>query len=206
MKKTLLFAVAAASFAINSIVEAHAEQTPGSAKRVLVVGLNDNVKSNYYYSDLIAREIGLASADSVAANYNQAIGANIVELGGASKVEFRFVNGAAIGGDVRVDGDADVCHSDLGAVPDEQFQKMMNDAGADYLLVLNRHYLKRQTRPMQTLFHFVSYSLFDSQRNDLMDGSSYFTSIELEKMSRIRKISRKLSSKIVDDVVKRIEK
>ena len=55
-----------------------AEGTKAKSKSVLIVGLNDNVKSNYFYNKMIAEETGI-SADSVSAIYNRVIAQNIVE-------------------------------------------------------------------------------------------------------------------------------
>ena len=61
----------------------------------------------------------------------------------------------------RLTGRARIAIPDLSAVPTEELQKVLDNADADYLLVLNQHYLKWQDQPLRTLFHIVSYTLFD---------------------------------------------
>ena len=46
------------------------------AKQILIVGLHDNVKSNYFYNGMIAEETGM-KADSIDQTYNTIIAENI---------------------------------------------------------------------------------------------------------------------------------
>lgn len=175
------------------------------AKQILIVGLPDNVKSNYFYKGMIAKETGM-KADSIDLAYNSIIAENIaVSCKGG---DCRFISGMAVNGqmvnEIQVKGEEEGCYSDLSAVSTESLQEELDKAGADYLLVLNQHYLKWQEQPLRTLFHIVSYTLFDKDKKEVCRGNNFFTSMNLENADKIRKISRKSSSKIAASIIKTI--
>ena len=87
----------------------------------------------------------------------------------------------------------------------EEMREIMSETDADYLLVLNQHYLKWQEQPLRTLFHIVSYSLFDKDKNEIISDNNFFTSMNLEEPNKIRKISKKSSVKIASNVIKALE-
>ena len=80
----------------------------------------------------------------------------------------------------------------------------MEEADGDYLLILNRHYLKWQDQPLRTLFHFVSYSLYDREKNEITHGTNYFTCMKPEGVKQFRKSSKKSSSKIASAIIRNI--
>lgn len=177
------------------------------AKQILIVGLHDNVKSNYFYNGMIAEETGM-QADSIDCEYNSIIAENIAAIKDGN---YKFipatenqVNGQVLN-EIKVNGESEDSYSDLSAVPTEEWQKVLNNAGADYLLVLNQHYLKWQEQPLRTLFHIVSYTLFDKDKKEIYRGNNYFTCMNLENPDKVRKISRKSSSKIASSIIKTLE-
>ena len=107
--------------------------------------------------------------------------------------------------EIKVNGESEDCYSDLSAVPTEELQKVLDNAGADYLLVLNQHYLKWQDQPLRTLFHIVSYTLFDKDKNEVYRGNNFFTCMNLENPDKLRKSSRKSSSKIASSIIKTLD-
>ena len=90
-------------------------------------------------------------------------------------------------------------------MPTEELQKVLDNADADYLLVLNQHYLKWQDQPLRTLFHIVSYTLFDKDKNEVYRGNNFFTCMNLENPDKLRKSSRKSSSKIASTIIKTLD-
>ena len=106
---------------------------------------------------------------------------------------------------VKINENEEECASDLSSVPLDEMRKIMNDADADYLLVLNQHYLKWQDQPLRTLFHIVSYSLFDKDKKEIITGNNFFTCMNLEEPNKIRKMSKKSSVKIASNVIKALE-
>lgn len=176
--------------------------------KVLIVGLQKNVKSNYYYDDLIAAQTGM-KADSIDHQYNAIIAGNIIAAAENSFCKFttgdKDVHCDRIVGKIRVAGDAEDCASSLSDISAEELQATLNEAHADYLLVLNQHYLKWQEEPMRTVFHMISYTLFDKDKKKIMSGNQYFTSMNLEAPEKVMQLSRKTTSKIASAVARSLD-
>lgn len=176
-----------------------------NAKQVLVIGLHDNVKSNYFYNGMIAEETGM-KADSIVPTYNRIIAENIAEASKDNPCRFISANETQVSGqvlnEIKVNGESEESYADLSSVPADEFRKVLDNANADYMLVLNQHYLKWQDQPLRTLFHIVSYTVFDKDKKEICRGNNYFTCMNLEKADKIRKISRKSTSKIAASISK----
>lgn len=181
------------------------ENNHSAAKQILIVGLHDNVKSNYFYNGLIAEETGM-QADSIDWAYNRIIAENIAAAALKGSVRFVPALGSQIDGrllnEIQVNGESEESYADLSHVPAGEWQKALDKAGADYMLVLNQHYLKWQDQPLRTLFHIVSYTLFDKEKKEVCRGNNYFTCMNLEQPDKLRKISRKSTSKIASAIVR----
>jgi hypothetical protein len=173
--------------------------------QILIVGLNDNLKSNYYFDEVIEKEIGM-NGDSVEHLYNSIIAKNIATALPNSSCKFvagidnkQFEEYAE---KVEVAGDGEECVSNLTKVPTAEFQQTLKQTGSNYLLVLNQHYLKRQEKPMRTVFYIVSYTLYDQNKKEVYSGNQFFTSMKLESPDKVRQISRKSTSKIASSIAK----
>lgn len=192
----------------TSFAEKLSEGDGVQPKQVLIVGLKDNVRSNYFYKGMIAEETGM-QADSVDFIYNHIIAENIAGNTKNKACKFVLANENSIPADffeeVKINENEEECTSDLSSVPLDEMRKIMNDADADYLLVLNQHYLKWQDQPLRTLFHIVSYSLFDKDKKEIITGNNFFTCMNLEEPNKIRKMSKKSSVKIASNVIKALE-
>ena len=204
---TVMFFLAVASIAANA-KESKKEGDNYHAKQILIVGLHDNVKSNYFYNGMIAEETGM-KADSIDQTYNTIIAENIAASVKNGDCKFIPANATQVTGqvlnEIKVNGESEDCSSDLSAVPTEELQKVLDNADADYLLVLNQHYLKWQDQPLRTLFHIVSYTLFDKDKNEVYRGNNFFTCMNLENPDKLRKSSRKSSSKIASTIIKTLD-
>lgn len=183
------------------------EDSDISGKQVLMLGLADNVKSNYFPKVMISEETGIVE-NRIDSEYNAIIMENIRT---SAKGGCKFIPVPA--GEtpvnkwmelIKVTGEGDACYSDVSQVPGEEYRNVLDTAGADYLLVLNQHYLKWQEVPMRTLFHIVSYTLFDKDKNEVYRGNGYFASMNLEQPGKLKKISEKTSSRIASAVTKTI--
>lgn len=182
------------------------ETNKAHTKQILIVGLPDNVRSNYFYKGMIAEETGMV-ADSIDILYNHIIAENIAAS--FRETNCRFILDSHLNqqliDEIKTEGEEEECYANLAEVPNEELQQELNKAGADYLLVLNQHYLKWQEEPLRTLFHIVSYTLFDKEKNEICRGNNFFTSMNLEKAEKIRKISKKSSSRIASSVIKTLD-
>lgn len=190
------------------VIASHAKGNENlSGKHVLMLGLNDNVKSNFY-KGRITNETGIA-ANMIDKEYNVIIMENIMA---SSNGVYKFIPASAVETSahkwtnlIKTNGEGDESYSDISLVPSDEYRNALDMAGAEYLLVLNQHYLKWQDKPMRTLFHIVSYTLFDKDKNEIYRGNNYFTSMNLEPPDKLRKTSSKTSSRIASTIISQIK-
>jgi len=106
---------------------------------------------------MIAEETGM-KADSIDQTYNTIIAENIAASVKNGDCKFIPANATQVTGqvlnEIKVNGESEDCYSDLSAVPTEELQKVLDNADADYLLVLNQHYLKWQDQPLAHAFPY----------------------------------------------------
>ena len=204
---TVLFTLAVMTIAGNAKA-GERENNNYHAKQILIVGLHDNVKSNYFYNGMIAEETGM-KADSIDQTYNNIIAENIASAIKNSDCKFIPAQANQVSGqvlnEIKVNGESEDCYSDLFGVSTDELQKVLDKADADYLLVLNQHYLKWQDQPLRTLFHIVSYTLFDKDKKEICRGNNFFTCMNLEKPDKLKKSSKKSSSKIASIIIKTLD-
>ena len=148
--------------------------------------------------------------DSIDYVYNRAVADNIVRANKDRRYQFLRVEGASVSGwmeRVSVKGeDEEAQYADLSQVDEAAYRQWMDTADADYMLLLNRHYLKWQEKPLRTLFHITSYSLYDNRHREVARGNHYFTSMALDNREQLEKDSRKTSSRIAQNVVRQLSK
>lgn len=181
--------------------------------KVLIIGLPDNVGSNYFSNNMITEDTGIP-ADSIDYAYNGMIAEGIVSIAEGKRCGFVTLPATSEQGlvddvlsDIIISGESDEERfADIGGVDNEDYNQLLESADADYVLFLCQHYLKWQETPLRTLFHITSYSLYDREGHELLHGSNYFTTMDLEPQDRLIKDSRKCSSKIASLVAKSIAK
>lgn len=205
-----LVVLTAASVSASSADEEGVEnKTNRNAVKVLVIALPDNVDSNYFPNSMITEETGIP-ADSIDYTYNQVIVKNIIAANKDKKYQFITPQKAALIhkllGEVKLQGEEEEKYADLSQVDDNSYEQLIKDTDSDYILFLNQHYLKWQEKPLRTLFHITSYSLYDKDQKEVTRGNNYFTSMNLESKEKLSKDSRKSSSKITSNIVKRLSK
>lgn len=180
-----------------------------NAVKVLVVALPDNVDSNYFPNSMITEETGIPT-DSIDYTYNQVMVRNIIAGNKNKKYQFVTPQKAALISklldEVKLQGEEEEKYVDLSQVDDGSYEQLIKDTDSDYVLFLNQHYLKWQEKPLRTLFHITSYSLYDKNQKEVTRGNNYFTSMNLENKDKLSKDSRKSSSKIASSIVKSLEK
>lgn len=201
LKNSLQLIVLIAWFSVSVYAKTDKVKPSQSSKKILVIGLNNNIKSDYYYRELISEESGIPT-DSLENVFNQIIAAHLIQ----SSNEFSLLNDIdnypTIINNIRVDGDKEKCTSNLSMVNNQQFKDFLEDAGAEYLLIINRYYLKKQEEPFNTLFYFISYSLYNKDKKELVTDASYFTAMKVETPVLMKKASQKASEKIATSILK----
>lgn len=175
--------------------------------RVLVVGLDNNVKSNYYYEELIYKALGVGE-DQIDAEYNNSISDQIVNCN-KDRLEFikpvSILVGNKLTDQIRLVGDAELVYSDLSVVDSSCFDETLKTVQANYLLVINQHYLKHQQSPFTTVYHYVSYSLYDVNQKEIYRNNVYTSSLALENEIQLAKSSKKSSAKIASSIQKALQ-
>lgn len=180
--------------------------------RILVIGMQDNVKSNYFVTDMLAENTHIQE-DSVCYIYNKVIEDNLAQMAQKTKSPYTFVYGKDVQDnnqelldDIQTIGEAENQSSDLAFVNSNKLKGMLEQAGADYLLLLDSHYLKYQEEPFKTIFHYVNYSLYDANKKKLGQGSNYFTSINPQTEQQMIKSSKKSTAKMLEDLESKLKK
>ena len=173
--------------------------TPGIGNTV-IVSLNDNVKSNYFPKSMIEEESGIPY-DKIEAVYNGTV-INVIKDMFESEVIALNMNQETNDfiDEIIVTGEDENVYSDLSKIETELYDNILDKHKAEYVLIINQHYLKWQETPLRTLFHFISYSVFDDKKNEVTRGSEYFTSMDLLNEQQLQKKFRKTSKKIASEV------
>ena len=207
--KGIIFGLSVLGLSLSANAEDYVNENSNvSTKKVLVIGL-DNVNSNYFPQSMITEETGIPT-DSISYTYNKIITNNIIQSN--KDKDYTFVSPVVsseineIIDDIQLKGEEEERYIDLSSIDNNEYHRLIDASNADYVLFLNQHYLKWQEKPLRTLFHFVSYSLYDKNQKEITKGNNYFTCMNLEKADKLSKASRKSSSKIASTVIKSIKK
>lgn len=207
--KGIIFGLSVLGLSLSANAEDYVNENSNvSTKKVLVIGL-DNVNSNYFPQSMITEETGIPT-DSISYTYNKIITNNIIQSN--KDKDYTFVSPVVsseineIIDDIQLKGEEEERYIDLSSIDNNEYHRLIDATNADYVLFLNQHYLKWQEKPLRTLFHFVSYSLYDKNQKEITKGNNYFTCMNLEKADKLSKASRKSSSKIASTVIKSIKK
>ena len=197
--KGIIFGLSVLGLSLSANAEDYVNENSNvSTKKVLVIGL-DNVNSNYFPQSMITEETGIPT-DSISYTYNKIITNNIIQSN--KDKDYTFVSPVVsseineIIDDIQLKGEEEERYIDLSSIDNNEYHRLIDASNADYVLFLNQHYLKWQEKPLRTLFHFVSYSLYDKNQKEITKGNNYFTCMNLEKADKLSKASRKSSSKI----------
>lgn len=207
--KGIIFGLSVLGLSLSANAEDYVNENSNvSTKKVLVIGL-DNVNSNYFPQSMITEETGIPT-DSISYTYNKIITNNIIQSN--KDKDYTFVSPVVsseineIIDDIKLKGEEEERYIDLSSIDNNEYHRLIDASNADYVLFLNQHYLKWQEKPLRTLFHYVSYSLYDKNQKEITKGNNYFTCMNLEKADKLSKASRKSSSKIASTVIKSIKK
>lgn len=174
--------------------------TPAIPHQVLVVAADDNIKSNFYYEELIATEMGI-KVDSLHYYFNGTVAAALIEH---SDAEVQYIHPATeyeLTEKIEVTGEGDESAASVKGLPIEAYRALLDKNKADYLLVINQHYLKKiEASGMNTLFHIVSFSLFDHNRNEVKTVYQNYSLIKLAKAEKMVPLIEKTSTKIASRI------
>lgn len=198
MKK--LYTIALALFCVATLsAKSRGVSMLKNDAHIVVVGLAENVKSNYYLDYMIEEETAIPK-DSICAVYNRTVAEQISHELGSDNV-MHYAQCPEISNEIKVSGEKEEVYSDINSVDAEVYSSFLEREDAKYMLVINQHYLKWQREPLRTLFHFVSYTLYNDQKQEVSRGCKYFTSMNTLNGKELRKKCKKTSGKIAESLV-----
>jgi hypothetical protein len=188
-----------AGIAFISMTSMTAEAGKG---HVLIITAADNIKSNHYYDDYIAKEMGV-SVDSLDYYFNGSVTRHLQSLHeGALEYTLLSENDQpAVKEDIEISGEAEGSVASVDKMSLEEYHSLLEKNHTEFLLVINQHYLKKmESGTMNTVFHIVSYTLFDKDKKQLNTSSLYYSTIKLDKPnkmeSQLKKTAAKMASKL----------
>ena len=209
MTVMMLIPVAVRAGSENTAPKTH-EDNIAVNSRVLVIRALDNVKSNYYDDYLLAENTDVAQ-DSVNQVYNGVVEHNLQKAGTGLhfvNMDDHMLNGSLwqpIVSNIVLTGEGENLRADLSAISKADLKKAMQAAGAQYLLVIDAQYLRYTEKPMPMMYHFVNYSLYDSDEQKLTSGQNYFSAYQPQRKAELAKASMKTVKKIAEQVSKVIK-
>lgn len=213
LSKLLLLTVMMLATSINVLAEDGPRTTENKAAsntKILVIRALDNVKSNYYDHYLLAENTGIAK-DSVNQVYNEVVEQNLQSSGtglnfiGMDEHKLSTKLWTPIVEQIQLKGDGENMRADLSSVNKTDLKRAMQNAGASYLLVIDAQYLRYSEQPMPMMYHFVNYTLYDSDEKQLTSGQNYFSAYQPQSKKALAKSSMKTVRKIADEVSKVIK-
>lgn len=195
----------------NLIVNASPEGDPktesktkavAKRKTVLVVGLKKgNITSNFYSPEGIAEKTSIA-IDSLEDVFSRKIvesisrtndnGLNIIPLmvktknNVLSKVNYHYEN--------------DILVSDLSDLNDKEFEVLMSQYNADYIMFIGNYYLKYEGG--SNLFHIIKYEVYNRNKKNIISDKAFFNTPELMPLANFEKKYIRSGSRISEQLQK----
>lgn len=172
-----------------------------SQKTVLIIGLKTgNITSNYFMPENIAEKT-LIAKDSLEEIFSKQIIEHIKKSSGS---EFNIIS---IEGDnntlldkMEYKYDKEIKTSDLSSIKDEEYNKLIMQYKADYVVFLDNYYLKYEGG--SNLFHILSYNVYNKNKKNIIAGKSFFNTPELLPLANYDKKFEKSGNKIVEQLQK----
>jgi hypothetical protein len=172
-------------------------------KTVLVVGLkNGNITSNYYVPEIIAEKTAV-DKDSLEDVFSRII---VESMNRSNENEFHIIS---IKGNksknsflnkVNFKYEKELMVSDLSELSDSEFQNMMKQYNADYILILGHYYLKYEGG--SNLFHIIQYDVYNLNKKNIISDNAFFNTPELLPLANFEKKYTRSGSRIIDQLHK----
>ncbi|NJO69493.1 MAG: hypothetical protein HC830_09620 [Bacteroidetes bacterium] len=178
-------------------------ETGAKVKTVLVIGLKEgNITSNYFMAENIAEKTAL-SKDSLEEAFSMEIIQGIKKIHGSG---FNFVhlahdkNSNVFLDKVQYRYDKEMMVSDLSDLKDEDYQKLIKQHNAEYVLFLDHYFLKYEGG--SNLFHIYNYDVYNKNKKNIYSGKTFFNTPDLEPLANYQKKYEKSGNKIIDQLQK----
>ena len=177
--------------------------------KVLIVPLNENVASNYYPLSMMAEELNIG-VDSVVFVLNQMVAESISESNSLFINAFNCKSKATldkIQQQIKLEEvSSEIKTSDLSAVSDDDYKNLIDQTEVGYVVFINGYYITKKEKPFNTIFHTISFSVFDSKKKKVMDSSNFYNTFDLISFSEIKNASKKCTLKMTQAIIKKANK
>ena len=174
--------------------------------RVAFLGVDiNNLRSNYLGDDVIAEKFS-ADEDSINVAFNQDF-FEALRKNGSKKGKYDFVycchtNNKNFLDRITYKEEGDEMYSDISEITQEDFNAVIDNAHADFMVLIDQYYIKKEGYPYHNYSHIINYSVFNKDKIKVSKGCYRFTSIEMEKLDDYSKQFMKAADKLVAKIEK----
>ncbi len=204
MKKTTIF-LTILLFAGTLVCEARSGSKSSPDKngtvRIAFLGIDrENLRSNYYTSDVIAGKM-----DTTEEAIDQAFNTSFfIALESActrnNKIAAIFScceDAYTVLEAVEYVEEGDEIRSNLSVVPQASVEVLLEKTTADYLVLIDQYYIKKEGYPYNNISHIIGYSVYDENREVVSRGRHHFTSLDIDNLNRYNKQFSKVANKML---------
>lgn len=185
--------------------KSNSKDPKGSKKTVLIVGIKDgNLTSNYFMAEHIAERTSIAK-DSLEEVFSREISKSLSKRddSGFHFIRFESKKDKSLLNKVQYKKEKDMMVSDLSQLNDEDYQQLLSQYNADYVLFLDQYYLKYEGG--SNLFHIFNYDIYNQNKKNIVSGKTFFNTAELLPLANYEKKYEKSGNKIIDQLQKASE-
>lgn len=171
--------------AVNIYAENHLN-SKDEISRFLLLSNPDNIKTKHYPLVMVAEALNVP-ADSASHKINNVIFENMMEVASV------FTTYSPAKSDIKLD---------MKTVSKDEYKKLLNRTGADFIVLLDEYELIWKEDPFPTLFHNIKYSIYNEEKILVKEGNGFYSTYDLVDEKELKKASRKCSRKIADNILK----
>lgn len=171
-------------------------------KTVLVVGLKKgNITSNFYSPEGIAEKTSI-TIDSLEDVFSRTIVESIKKKNdnGLNIIPLMFKAKNNVLGKVNYRYDRDILAADLSELSEAEYQSLLSQYNADYVMFIGNYYLKYEGG--SNLFHIIKYDVYNKNKKNVVSEKAFFNTPELMPLASFEKKLERSGSKIAEQLNK----
>lgn len=88
--------------------------------------------------------------------------------------------------------------------PADNPKDLLSENNADYVVVINDYNFDQRVKPMNTVFHIISYSLHNRHGECILKDSDHYSTLELMEIDKLSAQMQKCSKKISKNILAKI--
>jgi len=177
MKIYIIYLLTAMLLIQPATLQANKNRKPATQTRtILVVGFAGKVNSNFFPLATVAErmKIDQLRVDSV---MHDKLVSSFTNLDKGNHIfivlhDLDRVN--RVRGYFSFTGEKEEIYPEINGAQSPKLKKIMEQYGADYVMVFGQYYLKWQEEPFNTLFHIFNYSVFGRNMEEVIRGKEHF--------------------------------